>query len=675
MKQQKLLTAIVMMGSVALMAGCDEGDDVRIGSTERSTSGGGSNNGGGGSNNGGGGSNNGGGGSSGDFVSGTLIDEAIEGVLVEAESGATDTTDLNGDFELPSGETLTFSIDGATIGEADPSELEPGRNGKAIVTPRQLTDNEEAAANLTQILRSLDNDNNPGNGINTRNATIPENLRAQFLEAIQGSGADLTGATINITIITEGNEVQRTELVPRNEAEMALEEAIEQRENNVGRVGPPDNCPDFSEPLVRDNRALCALSGTFEQDVTLTSDIEWFLDGQVAFGRGDVELDSQADVDDLPTPTLTIEPGTDIFAEGSSSLLKITRGATIQANGTEDNPITFSSSDGGLTGSGEWGAVIIQGFGRANPDPDSAVPNVDLEAGLGFYGGTDNSDNSGTMEFVRIAEGGIEVFPDEEINGLTLAGVGSETTINHIQVQGGLDDGVEWFGGAASVKYLVLTALEDDSLDFDLGWQGNVQFVIAQQGPVADRGIESDNNGSDFGATPRTRPTLANLTLIGSDGSDNFGAMHREGMGGFIHNSIYTGGFNSCLNSEENVGNETANLSPRELVYNNVVFNCSNNVAGDAGPNAQGLFTQDNGRGAIVVEDPQLNDDFIAISGQAANNNFTLDPTGGGEINASVNTADANFLDSVDFVGAVNPDGSDLWFEGWTIEGSLDGNR
>ena len=426
-------------------------------------------------------------------------------------------------------------------------------------------------------------------------------------------------------------------------------------------VAPPTNCPAFAIGVAVGTRAMCQISGLITDNITLTSDSDWFLNGSVRIGNGDLEIDGPMDAD-LQTATLTIQPGTDIFASGDS-LLKITRGSQIQAAGTPAQPITFSGVDQGEEGSGEWGALIVMGFGITNENQTAPTPvNVDLEAGLGFYGGTDNADNSGTMTYVRIAESGVEVAPDEEINGLTLAGVGSATTINHIQIKGGLDDGIEWFGGAANLSHVVVTDAEDDSLDMDLGWVGNLQFAIVERNALSDRGIESDNNGSDFDAAPRTRPVLANLTMIG-DGRGPV-ALHREGFGGKVVNALYLED-DTCID----VDNTRQEIDSGDLAYVNVILDCTNDVnddAEDAGVDfAEALLVAGAPTNFIAANAPPITLDanFIPTTAQPA---APAAPTV-----QSFALSTPTFLVDTDFLGAVNPDGSDLWFDGWLIDGTF----
>ena len=183
------------------------------------------------------------------------------------------------------------------------------------------------------------------------------------------------------------------------------------------------------------NTGNATLSGTIDEDYTLTSDREWRLDGIVSVGGGNVTVNDAADVQAIKDAgvTLTIEPGTSIRAFDTGSLL-VTRGSKLIADGTASEPITFSSvADADFDGYGEWGGVIIQGFapqygqgGTGACFGSGEVCNIEGEGGteVSVYGGNEADDDSGIIRYVRIAEGGLVAGPNNEINGLTLQEIG-----------------------------------------------------------------------------------------------------------------------------------------------------------------------------------------------------------------------------------------------------------
>ena len=228
------------------------------------------------------------------------------------------------------------------------------------------------------------------------------------------------------------------------------------------------------------------------------------------------------------TYTLTIQSGTLLRGDSASGgTIVIKRGARINAVGTPTQPIVFTSNKpAGSRTPGDWGGVILLGSATTNKPTTQQI-----EGGFGtiansdaMYGGSNDADNSGVMQYVRIEFAGIAFATDNEINGLTLGGVGSGTTLDHIQVSFSNDDSFEWFGGTAQMKYIVAWQGLDDDIDTDFGFNGKLQFVYSKRNPnIFDasassnsNGFESDNEGtSPYSALPRTKARVSNVTLIG----------------------------------------------------------------------------------------------------------------------------------------------------------------
>ncbi|HEY4057384.1 MAG TPA: hypothetical protein VGM39_12290 [Kofleriaceae bacterium] len=257
--------------------------------------------------------------------------------------------------------------------------------------------------------------------------------------------------------------------------------------------------------------------------------------------------------------TLTIQPGT-VIQGGMGSVLVITRGAKINATGTVDKPITLTTDQpAGSKTAGYWGGLLVLGKATINVNVNSTPPSTDAEYEAftsaqpeGMFGGTDDADNSGTIKYVRIEFAGFSFIQDREFNNLTLCGVGSGTTVDFVQVHGGSDDGIEIFGGAVNVKHILSSQNQDDGFDTDNGWHGKAQFVIVQNiahptvPPEATNGYESDNHGTaaSYEASPRTLPTVYNVTLVGDkdigSGGLNFAGVFRRGTGGHYFNQLWT---------------------------------------------------------------------------------------------------------------------------------------
>jgi len=313
--------------------------------------------------------------------------------------------------------------------------------------------------------------------------------------------------------------------------------------------------------------AEVAVSGDITTSTTWTADNTYNLQNQVFV---------------KPGATLTIEPGTVIAStptpNGSGSLA-VTRGGKIIAQGTQDNPIIFTSTadvatwDGSnvqngsvndpgdpLTGvwreaANEWGNLTIMGRGFVSNtiDVDDNVPTCDgdnispMEGLIGefegdpdvLFGGGDDDDNSGVLEFVSIRYAGRVVGLGNELNGLSLGGVGRGTDINHVEIMNNVDDGIEIWGGTVNLKYVNIWNVGDDSFDVDQGWRGKAQFGLIVQGfsVDADQGSGVGDNifevdGAEMAdAQPVTTATVYNFTAIGqpAPGAGDGGTVWRDG--------------------------------------------------------------------------------------------------------------------------------------------------
>lgn len=220
--------------------------------------------------------------------------------------------------------------------------------------------------------------------------------------------------------------------------------------------------------------------------------------------------------------TLTIEPGTIIFGDKrTKGTLIIDKGGKIIANGTADKPIVFTSAlDAGIRDRGDWGGLVILGNANCNQN-QPAIEGISPAVNFGTFQSAANDDeSSGSLRYVRVEFGGIELTPNNETNSITMGGVGRGTIMENVMVSFGGDDGFEWFGGTVNGKNLISHAMWDDDFDVDFGYSGNVQFAIAIRYPgFADQsqsnGFECDNGPNDNDVEPYTTGTFSNVTVIG----------------------------------------------------------------------------------------------------------------------------------------------------------------
>lgn len=416
-------------------------------------------------------------------------------------------------------------------------------------------------------------------------------------------------------------------------------------DGNADDTSAVDDTADTDSACVEENGA-CVLSGAYTEDLTLTADKAWLLRGLVQIG------DDSADV------TLTIEPGTKIYGESATNgLLVVTRGAKIMAEGTAAAPIVFTSDqEPGTRARGSWGGLVLNGRGLINACSDGANPcEATGEGGTGTYGGNDNTDSSGVLKYVVIQFGGTEVSADNEVNGLGLQGVGSGTVIDYVHIHKNLDDGIEFFGGAVNVKHLVVSGVGDDSIDWTLGYQGNIQHaLVIQSNDAGNHGFELDNNEDDHAATPQTGGVVSNVTLVGSTAiaEDNAALLVRKGSAGQFWNIAATGFTSSCFAIRDSA--TYGHFTDGTAAIAHSAFACATNFEveadgeEDVGGDEEDVF--DDGTGNLEVDDLMIGADF-----QPQQDSPLL---GGGAAPSGA------FFDAVTHIGAF--DGTTDWTAGWT---------
>jgi hypothetical protein len=381
--------------------------------------------------------------------------------------------------------------------------------------------------------------------------------------------------------------------------------------------------------------------------------------------KGDVRIDSGY--------TLTIPAGTVIIGDkATKGLLTIKRGARIYATGTASSPIVFTSSETSPA-SQDWGGVIILGSAPTNQS-NPKIEGIPTYRTQLYYGGSNSSDNSGTFQYVRIEYAGIPITEGNETNGLTMGGVGSGTTIDHVMVSYGGDDGFEWFGGTVNAKYLISFANLDDDFDTDFGFSGHVQYGIVLRDPTrADvsksNGFESDNNGtSPYSGTTQTSAVFCNFTVIGpyGPGTTSASSYYQDGIhmrrntGISIYNTIVTGWRRNGVYVD-------ATVTSGILAYNTVVapYGVSTALvstqAGTYTPWTSG--TANVGYTATSADDDALLCGLPAEAWTLTGPTFVPDTEISGITPSTVNS---NFTDYVTIKGAVSSDYD------WSIENWVD---
>ncbi|WP_353124654.1 hypothetical protein [Parapedobacter pyrenivorans] len=240
---------------------------------------------------------------------------------------------------------------------------------------------------------------------------------------------------------------------------------------------------------------------------------------------------------------LVIKPGVIVEATALPAnqfaavrFIGISRGAQIDVQGTANNPVVFTAAE---EKPGAWGGLVLCGAAPINKGETAQSEVGDLA-----YGGTNASDNSGSIKYLRIEYSGYSYNDEKEFNGVSFFGVGSGTVVENVQVHEGSDDGFEWFGGTVNAKNLVVTNYStefvgDDLFDWTEGWVGNGENWYGIRTNDGNRGIEADNNSNNHLATPVSNPTIKNLTLIGNGaGGENHAIKLRVGTKGIFDNVV-----------------------------------------------------------------------------------------------------------------------------------------
>ena len=328
------------------------------------------------------------------------------------------------------------------------------------------------------------------------------------------------------------------------------------------------------------------LTGTLNSDKTLDPTVIWSMQGRVIVPNG---------------VTLTIPAGTIIKSKAgtgaNATSLVIARGGKLFAQGTENSPIIMTSesddiSIGSNSGSslsenvrGLWGGLLILGYAPGSFSGDVIefqIEGIPASETSGLYGGNNPLDNSGIIQYLSIRHGGAEIGEGNEINGLTLGCVGSATTIDHIEIVGNVDDGIEFFGVTVNASELLVWGQGDDGLDIDQAYSGTISNSMVILNDASDHALEIDGpEGSATGSF-----TLNNLTLVGTNneciatGVDGEIADYRKGATGNNLN-IFIKNFTSGKDIELDADADALSYKSGNLKFSGFEFSPSNSDGND----------------------------------------------------------------------------------------------
>lgn len=281
---------------------------------------------------------------------------------------------------------------------------------------------------------------------------------------------------------------------------------------------------------------------------------------------------------------LVIPAGTRIessaTALATSLYIAVERDATININGTAANPVVMTSGKASPAQS-DWGGLIICGNAKVNTGD-----NGTSEVGALSYGGNDNADSSGNINYLKIMYTGSKFTAEKEFNGISFFGVGSGTIVSNIYCYESGDDAVEFFGGAVNASNIVLINSYDDSLDFADGWQGTATNVYIKG--VTKAGIEGSNNGNDPSITPMTNGKITNVSIVdGGFGSSEKAINFKEGGGMQTYTNLFVDGITTLAKLDTGVA-ATARIDAGDFKVNGINFATANNNTTDYVTNQTG---------------------------------------------------------------------------------------
>jgi hypothetical protein len=452
--------------------------------------------------------------------------------------------------------------------------------------------------------------------------------------------------------------------------------------NPGGPTTPPPGTPATDCPtgfanvgLIANNTLrVCQLPQQINGALTvpLRAGTIYSISGRTSVGT-DRGIDPAAPTAGSEQGILTIEAGVRIFASGGSDYLLVNRGSQLFAEGTATSPIIFTSRQNieGTTNEnsqGQWGGIVLAGRApQANCQLTAPVTCTGtVEGTSAFYGGNTVADNSGRLRYVQIKYSGFEISSGNELQGLTMAGVGTGTTVEFIQVHNSSDDGIEIFGGNVNLRRIVITGADDDAFDTDTGWRGGAQFGIVTQRPA---GTTSRSAGFEFSAAPAStplanryvsRPFISNWTMVGRAATiDAHTVAHFDtGTDATVINSVFTsaaGSVAGCMAIND------ADTGTSGVTFNSVFMSCAvpyrpANTALSAAAFIAGTNNTANGTSTLT-----------APTGTSLPNQTLTFINGANETAVPVTNAPAvyPFFTATTYIGAVQ-NAADTWYTGWT---------
>lgn len=397
------------------------------------------------------------------------------------------------------------------------------------------------------------------------------------------------------------------------------------------------------------------VSGSLQGDQHWSADKTWLLEGIVYLESGS---------------RLSIEAGSVVKGAPGSALI-VTRDASLVARGTVEAPVVFTSArPEGQRQAGDWGGVVLLGNAPVN-QRRAQIEGVPRSDERGSFGGSQADSSCGVLTYTRIEFAGYEVYANNELNGLTLGGCGRGTIIRHVQIHRALDDGIEVFGGNVDMRHILVTGAGDDSLDWDMGWRGRVQFMQLVQYPgIGDNAIEADNLVSRFDAQPVSEPQIYNATLLSSRSREKYqrAITLRRGSGGHFRNMIISGFSREAIDIKDVA--TVARLDSGQLSFSKLLISDMGATGQEYFPHEAGDSDDDGGfnEEAFISTRTLLGENLQLqfASSDLLNPSFTIAAASPASYHFDTPPQEEFWDEGVDYSGAVRPGVTPNWMDGWT---------
>ncbi|MGB2707576.1 MAG: hypothetical protein WBC41_05445 [Pseudoalteromonas nigrifaciens] len=511
-----------------------------------------------------------------------------------------------------------------------------------------------------------------------------------------------------MTLAGCGGDIEITPTV--NDNSTSTDNSVNNSNNNSGGTNDDISCTEYQTDAgtvagIFDGKD-CLYNDSFaSKNIQITANLtfEELPDGGVHLFEDALLIGTDGDTTtdfSIPTngPTLTVKPGATLAFKSGEAIVRIARGAKIQAVGTADKPIVFTSAKAfprfDAEGKGplyaDWGGIIINGNGITDQctdaERDAATCNVPSEGITSYFGGNDNSDSSGNIKWTKIwyAGSGPKVGGEgDDLNSLTLNAVGSGSEFDYIHIHQGFDDGIEIFGGATTIKHVVVTDTQDDSFDFDAGWQGKAQFLFVKHGTVITRegttvymgnnGFESDGvKGTSSAQVAPSNPTIANVTIITTDG---LSVRDTDPSNAFKFDDSFNANFYNVLMTKD-IALQSSCISfssDGEKQADKIIFNSSVMTCASEFDDADGTFNSGKEPAALTAttltawfdnngSNQRIGEgaDVFASNGFATNTASTDITVTAGDLSG----LDASFFEAAPYIGAVSEqDTTSPWYK------------